>query len=290
MTTTTLTTPHTGQTHRGYRVNFPRVVRSEWIKLRRLRSSIWCYAIIVLVTIGFGVLLATTFTAPTESPMTGDMQRGFAVQTAVLGVNFTQLVAAVLGVLIISGEYTTGMIRSTFQAVPSRMPAYFAKAVILAVTTFVVGLVSIIATALITAPILAGKGIETHLSDANVLLPLIGGAGYLALIAVLAFAFAFGAILRSSAGGIATALGLVLVLPTVLSIVAAVTRADWVRNIAAFLPSDAGGKMFAFVDSTTTAVTSGVVVLGAWQGLMVLVAWVVLLLCLGAVIVKQRDA
>jgi ABC-2 type transport system permease protein len=288
MTATTLEAPHASEAHRGTHVTFARVVRSEWIKLRSLRSSVWCYAIIVLLTIGFGTLLAFTFSAPAGGAMTADQQSSFAVQTAVLGVNFTQLVAAVLGVLIISGEYTTGMIRSTFQAVPSRLPAYFAKAVILAVTTFVVGVVSIAATALITAPILASKGVESHLTDPSVLLPMLGGAGYLALIAVLAFTF--GAIIRSSAGGIATALGLVLVLPTVLSIVSSLTRADWMRNVSAFLPSDAGGRMFAFAQSGAAPAPTGIVALDAWQGLAVLVAWVVVFLAVGAVMVKRRDA
>ena len=126
--------------HLKMNLSFPRVVRSEWIKLRTLRSTVWSFAIIVLLTVGFGLLLAATFDTSTSAIVGVDAENSFAVSVATLGVNFTQLVAAVLGVLIISGEYTTGMIRSTFAAVPTRLPAFFAKVLVLAVSTFVVGL------------------------------------------------------------------------------------------------------------------------------------------------------
>lgn len=286
MTTATLTPSHS-HTEPGH-VNFARVLRSEWIKLRTLRSTVWCYGIILLLTIGFGILLALTFSRSTGAPLSVDSQKSFAVMTATLGVNFTQLVAAVLGVLIITGEYTTGMIRSTFSAVPRRLPAFFAKVLVLAVTTFVVGLVAILVTALITAPILSNKGIATHVFDGDVLLPLIGGAGYLTLIAVLAYGL--GSILRSSAGGIATALGLVLVIPPVLRIISNLTHATWVSNVSAFLPSEAGGKIFSYVGSSVQKTAPGVVDLTGLEGLLVLLAWVVAALVVGAVLIKRRDA
>lgn len=298
MTTTTAETAQ-APTHRKTSLSFPRVVRSEWVKLRTLRSTLWSFAIIVLLTIGFGLLLAGTFTTPDGPALDIDSQNSLAVSVATLGVNFTQLVAAVLGVLIISGEYTTGMIRSTFAAVPTRLLAFFAKILILAVSTFVVGLVSIIATALVTIPILSSKGVDANLLDGEVIRALLGGAGYLTLIAILAFGF--GAILRSSAGGIASALGLLLVIPPILSIVSALTNATWIHNVSVFLPSDAGSQMFALgggvafgggppratgdADTTTDVLT-----LDPTQGLLVLLAWVVVLLVTAAVLTKRRDA
>ncbi|MEO6942687.1 MAG: ABC transporter permease subunit [Terrimesophilobacter sp.] len=295
--TTAVGAPHI-PTHRTSSLSFPRVVRSEWIKLRTLRSTLWSFAIIVILTVGFGLLLAATVKT-TDGPALGlAAQNSLAVSVATLGVNFTQLVAAVLGVLIISGEYTTGMIRSTFAAVPTRLPAFFAKVLVLAVSTFVVGLVSIVATALVTMPILASKGINADLFDAHVMRALLGGAGYLTLIALLAFGF--GAILRSSAGGIASALGLILVIPPVLSIVSSLTQATWIHNVSVFLPSAAGGRMFALGDAVSfrggppstsgTQAASDLLTLDATQGLLVLVAWVVVLLVTAAVLVMRRDA
>lgn len=270
-------------------VTFPRVVRSEWIKLRTLRSSMWCLALVLLLTIGFGLLLAATVNTPAQGSLSADAQKQLVVQAATLGVNFTQLVVAVLGVLVISGEYTTGMIRSTFAAVPTRLPALFAKLLVLVVVTFVVGLVAIVVTATVTAPVLGGKGVDFHLFDSDVMLALLGGAGYLALIAALAFGA--GAILRNSAGGIASALGLILVVPPILSIIARITNATWVQNVAAFLPSNAGEKMFALAPSGAAAsAPSDVITLTAGSGLLVLVAWVVVFLASATVLVKRRDA
>lgn len=290
MTTATAPATHVPSTPATTGVTFGRVMRSEWIKLRTLRSTVWCFGIIALLTIGFGILLA--FTVNTGGTVDQESQKGLAVNVATLGVNFTQLVAAVLGVLIISGEYSTGMIRSTFAAVPARLPALFAKALVLALTTFVVALVSIAITALVTIPILSGKGIEPHLSDPGVLWALLGGAGYLALIAVMALAF--GAILRSSAGGIATALGLLLVVPLVLQIFASLTNAQWIQNVMAFLPSSAGGKMFELGHSAAAQAAAqppaGLIVLDGVQGLLVLLAWIVVLLATASVLLKRRDA
>ena len=284
-TTATPTTP----TPVRIGVTFPRVVRSEWIKLRTLRSSMWCLALVLLLTIGFGLLLAATVNAPGHGALQADAQKQLVVQVATLGVNFTQLVVAVLGVLVISGEYTTGMIRSTFAAVPTRLPALFAKLLVLVVVTFVVGLVAILATAVVTAPILSGKGVDFHVFDSDVMLALLGGAGYLALIAALAFGA--GAILRNSAGGIASALGLILVVPPILSIIARITSATWVQNVAAFLPSSAGAKMFALAPSGAAAsAPSDVITLTAGSGLLVLLAWVIVFLVMAAVLVKRRDA
>jgi ABC-2 type transport system permease protein len=296
MTTTALHSDAAHSTPRNTGVTFARVVHSEWIKLRTLRSTVWCFGLIVLLMIGFGLLLAATLSAHATGALGDDSQKQLAVQVATLGVNFTQLIAAVLGVLIISGEYSTGMIRSTFAAVPTRLPALFAKALVLAVTTFVVGLVSIVATAFVTMPILSGKGIEPHLLDSDVMLALLGGAGYLALIALLAFAI--GAIVRSSAGGIAAALGLVLVVPPVLSLLSSLTRATWVQNVSAFLPSAAGQKMYETYEtyaiaqsaSGTAQTASGVITLDGIQGLLVLLAWIVVLLAAAAVLLERRDA
>jgi hypothetical protein len=278
----------------GIRLNFGGVLRSEWIKLRSLRSTVWCYGLVILVTIGIGLLLALTLNVPAGPTLPAASQHSLQVQAATLGVNFTQLIVAVLGVLVISGEYGTGMIRSTFVAVPGRLGAFFAKVIVLAVTTFVVGAVSIALAAAVAWPILSGKGITASALDSSVLLPMLGGAGYLTMIAVLAFAF--GSILRNSAGGIATILGLVLVVPTVFRILFELTQATWTTNVSAFLPSSAGGKMFEYVDGASVsqaadqAAKAGLVYLEPWQGTLVLAAWIVITVVIGLVLTKRRDA
>jgi ABC-2 type transport system permease protein len=208
----------------------------------------------------------------------------------------------VLGALVITGEYGTGMIRSTFAAVPKRLPAVVAKALVFGVTTFIVSLIGLLATALMTTPLLPGKGITPDYGDGAVWLALVGGAGYIALIGLLAFGI--GLIIRNSAGGIAAALGLVLVVPTILQVLARVTRADWPANIAAFLPSSAGSKLYGYPGAAAEALAPGrpggatstaasatnTITLDSWQGLLVLVGWVVVAFVIGAILVKRRDA
>lgn len=279
---------------RGSGVSFARVVRSEWIKLRTLRSTVWSFAIIVVLTVLIGLLFASVYDSSFGPEQDQAGQNTIALAAVTGGVSLTQLVAAVLGVLIISGEYTTGMIRSTLAAVPRRLPALWAKALVLAVCTFVIGLVASAVTLLITVPILAGKGIEPQLLDGDFVRSVLGTAAYLALIALLAYGL--GVILRSSAGGIAAAAGLIFLVPTVLSIVAAVSGTAWLSNAAAFLPSNAGARMYAYNAgepdpfAAAGADLSEVITLDAGQGALVLVAWVVVLLAVGAVLLKRRDA
>lgn len=279
MTTTTEPETRSGLTVAG-------ILRSETIKLFTVRSTIWCLAVVIVISIGLAFLLAATFTqGPTA--LSAEQQQGFWLQVATLGVAFSQLVIAVLGVLVISGEYSTGMIRSTFTAVPQRIPALVAKAIVIGVTTFIVGGVAVFAAALLTSGVLPSVGIEPDFGESRVWLALLGAAVFLALLAVLSMSI--GAIVRNSAGGIATALGLILVLPTVLSIVAAVTQAEWARNLAAFLPSNAGARMFAFVSEQDVAIP-GTILLDPSQATLVMVAWVAVFFTIAAVLIKRRDA
>jgi ABC-2 type transport system permease protein len=107
------------------------------------------------------------------------------------------------------------------------------------------------------------------------------------LIALIAFSI--GAIIRNSAGGIAAALGLVLVLPGVVSLIGALTQATWVQNIATILPTSAGGNLFSYTQSKT-AVVSGVLSLDRLDGGLILLGWFVVLFVVAAVLLKRRDA
>ena len=269
---------------RAARLTFAGVVRSEWIKLRTLRSSWWCAGVIVGLSVLFGVLVALAVPGGTRLP--GTQQAALAVQVLTLGVNFTQLVAAVLGVLVISGEYGTGMIRSTFAAVPRRIPAVLAKLLVLVVAVLAVGLVSSALTTLASAPLLAAHGIGLG-SDAAFWMPVVGASVYLALIAALAFAI--GALLRNSAGGIATALGLLLVVPIVVRLAAGLTRATWLQNVEAILPSNAGAQLFTYAAPAGPDLGASTLVLNGWGGFGIMLAWIAVFLVPALVLVRRRD-
>ena len=286
----TTTAPATRNAHVP-KVRFSGIIKSEFIKLFTLRSTFWCILIVLVLSIGVGLLLATVSPParagiPTVT-LTTAAQQGEAVTYATVGTGFGELVLAVLGVLVIAGEYSTGMIRSTFAAVPGRLPALFAKALVLAITTFVVGLVTIYATALVIFPLLPGKHIHPNWGDWKVEEALIGGAVYLAIISLIAFSL--GAIIRNNAGGIAAALGLILVLPTILNIISGTTQATWAENLVVFAPTSAGSHLYEYVVSVPKAV-SGVASLDRTTGGLVLLAWFVVLFVVAAVMLKRRDA
>jgi len=259
----------------GSGLSFAGLIRSEWIKLRSVRSTIWSYATVIVISLGMAALMSASLDLGGTDIPAGE-QATWLAQASTFGVFFGQLVVAVLGVLAISGEYSTGMIRSSITATPKRLPMLAAKALVIFVCTFIVGLVSTVGSYLVAAPILSGKGISAGLTDPDLLLPLLGGALYLALVAV--FALGVGAILRSSAGGIAAALGIVLLLPIVLSMI----PAEWVADLVPYLLSNAGLAIFGL--------DLGSEGFEVWQNILIVLGWVAVSLAGAAVLLKRRDA
>lgn len=265
-----------------------RLVRSEWIKFRSIRSTFWCYAIIVALTIGLAAIIglsAPVIGLPEGAEVTQEVANRQIVMLSTASVGFTVLVAAVLGVLIITGEYGTGQIRSTFTADPRRTGAVLAKAVVLAVATFVVSAVATWIGVALVALFQADKGVHADLADPSVFMPILGSSVFVTLIALLAFGI--GLLVRSSAGGIAIALGVLLVLPIVLQLVASLVNQQWLHDVSRFLPDQAGGQLYTY-ESSGTQQTEGVV-LDGWAGFGVLAAWVVALGALALATVKRRD-
>lgn len=279
MTATTQATP-TSIHGSAQNLSFWRLVRSEWIKLRSLRSTFWSYAIVILMSVGMAALSSGNGFR-SDGPIPAEQQAQMVAQSTMFGIYFGQLVIAVLGVLVISGEYSTGMIRSTLTAVPKRLPALWAKAVVLFATTLVVGLVSTFGAILVALPILAGKGITASLTDPHVFLPALYGALYLALLSV--FALGIGAMLRNSAGGIAAVLGILLLLSTLWSLI----PGDWARDAMQYLFSNASSNFF-----TAGGMGGGMGDgrLEVWQSLLVVLAWIAASLIGAALLLKRRDA
>ena len=273
MTTTDI---RTGQRSTARELTFWRIVHSEWVKLRSLRSTFWSYAIVIAMAVGMAALSSLNSGPSVMGQMPAEQQTQVVAQSTLFGVYFGQLVVAVLGVLVISGEYSTGMIRSTLTAVPKRLPALWAKAVVLFTATFIVGLVSTFGAILVATPILAGRGITASLTDSHLFLPALYGAIYLALLSI--FALGVGAMLRNSAGGIAAVLGILLLLSTLWSLI----PGDWARDAMPYLLSIAGANFFS------PGGMGGA--LEPWQSLLVILAWLAASLVSAALLLKRRDA
>jgi ABC-2 type transport system permease protein len=262
-----------------HRLSAAGLLRSEWIKLRSVRSTAWSYALLVLVSLALAAVMSSTLDlqGADASMIPAADQATFVAQTATFGVFFGQLIAAVLGALTISGEYSTGMIRSTLTAVPRRLPALAAKAVVLFVTTFAVGLVANVGSYLVASMVLSRQGLGVSIAEPAVFLPVLGGALYLALIAV--FALGVGTIVRSGAGGIAVVLGIVLLLPMVLQVIAA----PWAAAVLPYLVSNAGINMFGLMSFSQVPIEW-------WVNLLVVLGWLAVSLVGAAVVLKRRDA
>lgn len=271
-------------------VNFGRVLKSEWIKVTTVPSTVILIISTVVVMVGLAALFAWAlstsaeaiqsaevppeFQGPTEGP---DSLVGQALTTPSSGLVFGQLLIASLAVVLIASEWTTGMIRSTMVAVPKRIPALLAKTVIVAVVAFVVGFASALVSYLVAQPILRGQDLDFALTDDGILASVVNTGTFLALVAVISMSI--GILLRNTAGGVVTAVGIFFVLPIIVQLISGL--ADWIPDAARFLPGDAGTQM--------VAVTVAEDALTQWQGGLVMAAWALVLLVVALAVAKKRD-
>lgn len=270
MSTATLVRPQV-QTVAPQQLTFLGVVNSEWIKFRTLRSSWFTLAAAIAALIVIGTLIGYNTGKNFATVAPEDQAPSSVLQGYYLG----QLLIGVLGVLFVSGEYTTGMIRSTLVAVPRRLPVLTAKALVFGAVAVVAMSAASFVAFFSGQAFLAHYGHSSSLSDPTVL-RVVGGLGlYLALIGLLGGAL--GWILRSTPGGISALVGILLVVPVVFRVLPGAA----VKTAAQYLPSEAGGS---FVSSLRMPDT-----LTPWTGLAVLVAWVVAAMAVAAVRLKRRD-
>jgi ABC-type transport system involved in multi-copper enzyme maturation permease subunit len=249
-----------------------RVIRSEWVKWKTLRSTWAVLGVAMVAMVLIGLIEAYNTRHLSANLQANDIAPSGPLQGFYLG----QLLIGSLGVLFVSGEYSTGMIRSTLAAVPKRIPVLWAK---LAVFVGVVGTSMIVIT---FVAFLSAQGLLSHyrtgfsLGDPGVLRVVLGTGIYMTLIGVIGAALAW--IVRSTPGSLVAFVGVVLVLPVLFGD----ALGNWGKNIGKFLPSSAGMR---FAESAPDGYT-----LTPWWGLVVLVGWVVVGLAVAVVLLRRRDA
>jgi ABC-type transport system involved in multi-copper enzyme maturation permease subunit len=227
------------------------------------------------MTIGFGVI-ATSVTVSRWSTMSAADKASFdPLSASLLGVRFGVLAIGVLGVLLITGEYATGMIRSTMTAVPKRLPVLWGKAGGYALVALVITLPSVFIAFFAGQGILSGKHIQIAFSHPGVSAAVIGAAGYLTLVGL--FAMGLGAILRSTAAGIATFAGIMYVVPPLISIL----PSSVANSIDPYLPSNAGQAMMQISHHAHT--------LSQGAGLAVFAGYTAAAIAAAAVLLVKRD-
>jgi ABC-2 type transport system permease protein len=255
-----------------------RVIRSEWAKLWSLRSTWITLTLGLLFLLAFGTIAALRYKSMSTSgqPMDPDFADATTLSLALFGVPFALIALGVLGVLTASGEYTSGMIRSTLAAVPRRLPVLWSKAAVYGALAFVVGAVGAVVAFLIGSGVLSGTAVAMSISDHGVVRSLLGVGVYLGLVGVIGVAL--GTLLRSTAGGISALIGTFLLVPGLMSLLPKSWRAD----LTPYLPSNAGESIFSLHHLAGT--------LSAGAGLLVLLGWTVLALGGAAYRLKNSDA
>jgi ABC-2 type transport system permease protein len=257
------------------RVTFAGVLRSEWTKLRSLRSTFYSLLAAVLITVGLGTAFSAATAAHWARTSPGERAGFDPTATSLSGTFLAQLAIGVLGVMMISGEYSTGMIRASMTAVPRRVPVLWAKVVVFAVATFLLALVAEVLAFVLGQHFLATKGIAASFSDPGVIRAVAGAALYLTVVGLLGLGL--GAVLRSTAGAISTLFGLLLVLPILVHFL----PSNWGDHISKYLPGTAGQSLWT--------VRPDPAALSPWAGFVVFALYAVVALVAGALLLRRRD-
>jgi len=280
------------------RAGFGGYLLAEWTKIRSVRSTVWTLIVFVVVSLGLTTLLTwLTLNAISNG------RRGNAASSIVTdpvnfilgtGLGLGQLAICVLGVLVITSEYSTGAIRSALLAVPHRYPVILAKGLVFAALVIVVGeivafLSFFIGKALVNGHVVTLRGhvgghvvsvnhtITVSLSQPGVLQAVVGSGLYLTVLGL--FALAIGGLIRHTAGAITAVIGMVLVIFPL----AALLPDSWGAHVHAYLPTVAGQLI-------TQDKPTADQLLSAWQGFGVFCAWTVLLLAAAIFLLQKRDA
>ena len=253
-------------------VSLRRTIKAEWIKFRTLRSTLGVLAAAVV-----GMIVVALLVAYNTRHIGANIQPDDVVPSSTLqGYYLGQLLIGALGVLFVSGEYSTGMIRSTLAAVPKRLPVLWAKLIVF---------IAVTATSMITISLIAfvsAQGLISNyrtgysLGDPGALRVVIGTGVYLTFVGVIGAMI--GWIVRSTPGSLVAYIALILVVPVIFGNV----LGTWGKNIAQYLPSMAGGS---FIRSLTESPS-----LSPWTGLGVFFIWVVAAIAIAAFVLRRRDA
>lgn len=252
---------------------FGTLMRSEFRKLSTVRSTYWSVVAAIVFMLAFAgaeaVFLPGRLSARSKHTLD-------AVRVSLGGSHLAQIAFGVLGVLIISSEYTSGMIKATFAAAPRRSLVLSAKAIVFALTAFLIGVTASFAAYFLFQALLSGDALHSSISDPGVVRALVGGGLYFAALGL--FGLGLGAMLRASSGAIAALFSLLFV-PQIL---AELLPDTWQTSIGRYLPMQAGAQIFSQHSEKG--------MLSPWGGFGVFCLYAAVTLVIGFVLVERRDA
>lgn len=254
-------------------VTLPRVIRSEWIKLRSVRSTVGAMGVTACAVVAIGVVVSMLSNG---APIAAEGEGVYdPAGNSLFGATLAQLVLGVVGALVFTSEYSTGLIRTTLTAVPRRLPVLWAKGIVVAAAAFITMVGSLLVAFLVGQAVYGGGGPSASLSDAGVLRAVLAAALFPTAIAVMGVGF--GALMRHTATAIGILVAILFVVPVLLETLGGV----W-GDASEYLPGEAGQAMITVVK------VSGQMSPGA--GLLVLIGWIGALFGAGTIALKHRDA
>ncbi|MGP4051687.1 ABC transporter permease [Streptomyces sp. 2A115] len=251
------------------------VVRSEWTKVRSVASTVWTLGLAVVVTIALGMLISALSKSEFDSLSRDDKLSFDPTFTSFAGMSLGQLAMIVFGVLVVSNEYSTGMIRTSLSAVPQRGTFLFGKIVVATGLAFAVALVTSFVAFFLGQAMLGSH--KASIGDAGVLRAVIGGGVYMTLIAM--FSMGVAAMLRSPMLSLGILMPFFFLISNILGNVSATEK------VGRYLPDQAGSKIMQVVTPVDDDTPYG-----PWGGLAIMVLWVAAALIGGYTLLKRRDA
>jgi hypothetical protein len=268
--------PSTGLARTGGPKRMVALVRSEFTKVRTVRSTYLTLIALVVITVGLSCVLSWV-TASQWTKQSASSRASFdPTATSLSGFFLGQLLIAAFGALALTTEYSTGMISTTLIAQPRRVDVYAAKALVVAAVAFVTGLLAGFISFFACQAILASTHASAKIGDPGVLRSLIGSGLFLAVCAL--FSFGIAALLRSTAGAITAAMGLLFVPP----LLAMALPTNLSQNIGRWLPSQAGSDILAPATQAHQ--------FSAWAGFGLFCVYTAILVGAGLMVFNQRDS
>lgn len=253
---------------------------AEWIKLRTVRSTVITLGVAVVVAVGFGAIACQRFVA--ELPALSDplqraqMLNGFdPTSQSLVGNAVAQLAVGALGVLVVTSEYTTGMIRASMIAMPQRQRWITAKLAVFGAVAVIAGQLLTFTSFLVGQAILAPQHIGVSIGDPAVLGSVVATGLYLSLIGMLGACL--GMIVRHTAGALSTLLGILFILPGLTNVFSEPLQG----HIARFLPESIGEQAATVMQLSER--------FPVWGGMALLVSYVVVLFAVGSFLLQRRD-
>ncbi len=266
----------------AHRVGFGHLLLSEWTKIRSVRSTVWTLIMFVVVTVGLtaglSAIIVSSWNGPRAAPRDATILANPVSFILGAGIGLGQLTICVLGVLVITTEYSTGVIRASLLAVPRRIPMLAAKALVFAGLLVVIAEIVAFGSYFVGSALLHSKAPVT-LSDSGVTRSVVGAGLYLTVLGLLALAI--GGLIRHTAGAVTTIIGVVFVLPIITGLLP--SEWWWAAHLNAYLPVQAGSLLYNPTSSAGSLLTP-------WQGFGVLCIWTALLLGGAALLLRRRDA